>query len=95
MSRIAAISTTFGRANAHRITGEIVDQLLTQYADLITQAQLRGLIRADLDARAIATFVQSYGLGLVIFDLDANAAQPDKMLAVIMAAVEGFLLPEA
>lgn len=93
LSRIAAIATTFGRDDAHLITGEIVDQLLADYSVYIAQAQSRGLIRADLDTRAIATFVQSYALGLVIFDLDPASPSTQQMHEVIMAAVTGFAAP--
>ncbi|MEX2533347.1 MAG: TetR/AcrR family transcriptional regulator [Nitriliruptoraceae bacterium] len=93
LSRIAAIAATFGREDAYVITGEIVDQLLADYSAHIQQAQSRGLIRADLDTRAIATFVQSYALGLVIFDLDPASASTQKMHEVIMAALAGFMAP--
>lgn len=95
LSRIAAIATTFGRDDSYAITGEIVDQLLTDYSALITQAQSRGLIRTDLDARAIATFVQSYALGLVLYDLDPTSPSAQQMHDVIMAALAGFGTPPA
>lgn len=93
LSRIAAVASTFGRADAFEKTGEIVDQLLTDYCTYLMQAQVRGLIRTDLDARAIATFIQSYGLGLVIFDLDPASPSPERLHDVILAAIEGFLSP--
>lgn len=95
LSRIAAIATTFGRDDSYAITGEIVDQLLTDYSALITQAQSRGLIRTDLDARAIAIFVQSYALGLVLYDLDPTSPSAQQMHDVIMAALAGFGTPPA
>lgn len=94
LSRIAAVASTFGRDDAYAITGEIVDQLLTDYSTHIAQAQARGLMRSDLDARAIATFVQSYALGLVVFDLDPSSPTTDQLHAVIMTALTGFLTPE-
>ncbi len=91
MSRIAAVASTFGRDEAHTAMGTIVNQLLNGYRILIERAQVRGLIRTNLDARAMATFVQSYALGLVTFDLDPSAPTPAQMHTVIMTAVTGFL----
>ena len=93
MSRIAAIASTFGRDDAYEITSAIVDQLLNDYAELITDAQHRDLIRDDLDARAVATFIQSYALGLVIHDLDPSATGDAELHQVIMTAVEALLRP--
>lgn len=93
MSRIAAIASTFGRDDAYEITSAIVDQLLNDYAELIAGAQNRGLIRDDLDARAIATFIQSYALGLVIHDLDPSATDDAQLHQVIMTAVGAILQP--
>jgi AcrR family transcriptional regulator len=91
MSRIAAVASAFGRDEAHMVMGAIVSQLLDGHRILIERAQVRGRIRIDLDARAMATFVQSYALGLVTFDLDPAPPTPAQMHAVIMAAVAGFL----
>lgn len=93
LSRIAAIASTFGRDDAYEITSAIVDQLLNDYAELIAGAQNRGLIRDDLDARAIATFIQSYALGLVIHDLDPSATDDKQLHEVIMTAVNALLSP--
>lgn len=93
MSRIAAIASTFGRDDAYDITGAIVDQLLNDYTELIAGAQRDGLVRTDLDARAIATFIQSYALGLVIHDLDPSATDDAQLHQVIMTAVGAILQP--
>lgn len=93
LSRVAAIASTFGRDDAYEITSAIVDQLLNDYAELIAGAQNRGLIRDDLDARAIATFIQSYALGLVIHDLDPSATDDKQLHEVIMTAVNALLSP--
>jgi len=95
MSRIAAIATTFGRDDSYVVTGQIIDQLLTNCSANIAQAQSRGLIRDDLDSRAIATFVHSCALGLVIHDLDPASPSHQQLHEVIMTALRGFMASPA
>jgi AcrR family transcriptional regulator len=87
LSRFAAIASAHGRPDARTAISATVGELLDDLALLIMEAQVRGLVRRDLDARAVATFIQSYALGLVIHDLDPKGPPPEKLINVIVAAL--------
>jgi AcrR family transcriptional regulator len=83
LSRIAALAGAHGRPDAKAMLGETIGELLSKLAALIEEGQQRGLIRADVDARALGTFIQAYALGLVLADLDPDRADPDELRRVI------------
>jgi AcrR family transcriptional regulator len=94
LSRIAIIGSAHGRPELTDELGEPTSQLIGRMAEIVEVAQQAGHVRADLDARAIATFVQAYGLGFVLADLDPDSPSSEALEQVILAALEGFLTPE-
>ena len=95
LSRIAAIATAHGRPEAREAIGATLDDLLDDLSVLIMEAQLQGLVRTDLDARAVATFLQAYSLGLIVHDLDPKGHDAGKLTDVIVTAVRAILCPPA
>ena len=95
LSRFAAIATAHGRPEAAESIGGALGDLLDELAGLIREAQTSGLVRADLDARAIATFIQAYSLGLIVHDLDPTRSDSEQLVTVIRTAVRALLAPEA
>ena len=95
LSRFAAIATAHGRPKAREAIGATLGDLLDDLSVLIMEAQLRGLVRTDLDARAVATFLQAYSLGLIVHDLDPKDPDAGKLTDVIVTAVRAFLSPPA
>ena len=95
LSRIAAIATAHGRPEAREAIGATLDDLLDDLSVLIMEAQLQGLVRTDLDARAVATFLQAYSLGLIVHDLDPKGPDAGKLTDVIVTAVRAILSPPA
>lgn len=58
-------------------------------ADIAREAQERGFIRKDVDARVLATFVQTYTLGFVLNDITVdpvNAEDWSKFVGAMLAA---------
>jgi AcrR family transcriptional regulator len=94
LSRIAIIGSAHGRPDLAQELGAPTSQLIGRLAQIIESAQQAGHVRTDLDARAIATFVQAYGLGLVLADLDPDSPPPEALEQVILGALEGFLTLE-
>jgi AcrR family transcriptional regulator len=90
LSRIAALAAAHGRPEARAALGDTVKELLDSLTDVIERARQRGLIRPDVDPRAMATFVQAYALGLVVADLDPDRPDPDALHRVITIAIDGF-----
>lgn len=94
LSRFAAIATAHGRPEAREAIGGALGDLLDELAGLIREAQEKGLARSDLDPRAIATFIQSYSLGLIVHDLNADRMDADALVAVIGTALRAVLTPQ-
>jgi AcrR family transcriptional regulator len=93
LSRLAAISSAQGRPDARANIGRTVGGLLDQLAGLLRVAQTRGLIRSDLDTRAVATFIQAYALGLILTDLDPTPADREALIGVILSVLDLLLAP--
>jgi AcrR family transcriptional regulator len=91
LSRIAALASAHGRPEAEAALGATIGELLDGFAALIARGQERGLIRTDVDARSLATFINAYALGLVVADLDPHRADADALRDVIGRAFDVFL----
>ncbi len=59
---------------------------------MIERAQDKGWVRQDLDAAAIAVFVQAYPLGRVVSDIDLQQVDPEAWLHLVFHVVESALL---
>jgi AcrR family transcriptional regulator len=95
LSRIAVIGTAHGRPDVRERYAVTIKELIDALNVLVLQAQESGLVRRDLDARAIATFIQAYALGMILHDLDDEAVDPDRIVDVIVAVVQGLLISAA
>lgn len=94
LSRFAAIAAAHGRPEAREAIGGALGDLLDEFTTIIREAQERGLARTDLDARAIATFVQAYSLGLIVHDLNVERMDTDALVDVIGTAARAVLAPQ-
>lgn len=83
LRRAGSVGAAHGRPKLLEQIGETAAQLLDAQEAAVAQAQQAGLIRTDLSARAIATFVHAYAFGMVIADLDVRPADRDDIAAVI------------
>jgi AcrR family transcriptional regulator len=85
LRRAVSVGAAHGRPKLLEQIGETAAQLLDAQEAAVAQAQQAGLMRNDLSARAIATFVHAYAFGMVIADLDVRPAARDDIAAVIDA----------
>jgi AcrR family transcriptional regulator len=92
LARIAVIGTAHGRPEVRDAYAATVEELIDALDILVTRAQAAGFARRDLDARAIATFIQAYALGMTLHDLDPKAVTRERMIDVIMVAVRSVFL---
>ena len=83
LARIAAVGGALGRPDLAERLGDETAALLDELAVVIRSAQEAGLVRDDLDPRALATFLQAYSLGMVVADLDARPSDRTDVQAVI------------
>jgi AcrR family transcriptional regulator len=94
LSRFAAVATAHGRPVVRDALSQTFGDLLDEMASVIREAKERKLITTDLPARAIATFIQSYALGLLVHDLDPKSVEDgDDLVEVIMTALRAILTP--
>ena len=93
LSRFATIATAHGRPDARPGIGATFGDLIDEMAGLIREAQVRDLVRRDLGARALATFIQAYALGMIVHDLDPDAVDEDAIVDVVAAALRAILSP--
>jgi AcrR family transcriptional regulator len=90
LARTAMVGAAHGRPQLQEQLTEVATEITTGLTHIIQKAQLAGFIRLDLDARAIATFLQAYSFGLVLADLDAERPSAAEVEQTISVAVEGF-----
>ena len=91
LSRFASVATAHGRSEAREAIGGTFGELLDELAAVIREAGERGIVGTALEPRAIATFIQSYALGLLIHDLDLESVDDESLVAVVMTALRAIL----
>jgi len=91
MSRVALLGSAFGRPDLFDYYGEVQRDLTDQFERVARAAQENGLLRSDLDARAIGVFAQAYALGLVLADIDPDGPDSEALAEVILAAWSGLV----
>ena len=93
LRRIAALGTAHGPEASRTTLAHAATDSIDRLAAAIEEGQARGLVRDDLDARALATFSQAYALGLVLADLDVMEHDHDALLQVIEIVVAALVRP--
>jgi AcrR family transcriptional regulator len=92
--RIGVLGSTVGRpALLHEV--RIVQTRLTdEFQATIVQGQTRGFFRSDLDARAIALFIEAYSLGLALNDVDGRSVSERAWEQVVWSVLDGLIVDE-
>jgi len=93
LSRVAGIGAAHGRPDLREQFEETIGSLLDQLAETVTFAQQSGIVRADVDPRAFATFIQAYALGMILNDFDPVSPSATDLTEVIVIALNSFLCP--
>ena len=93
--RVGVLASTLGRdalaAEVRAIQTRLTDELQAHVA----QGQARGFFRSDLDARAVALFVESYSLGLTLNDVDDRQVSEQDWEQVVAAVIDALLVGRA
>lgn len=92
--RLSALGSSHGTAELRERLRHSTTRILDRFDAFAVRLQDAGILRRDRDARAIVTFVQAYGLGMVIADLDLNPSPVDEMVEVVDGVLESILAPE-
>jgi len=91
-ARIGALSSTVGRAGLAVEVQAVHTRLTDEFAAHVAQGQARGLFRSDLDARAVALFIESYSLGYVLNDVDEHPVPEEDWEKVVAAVLDALLV---
>ncbi len=92
--RVGVLGSTVGRpALLHEV--RIVQTRLTdEFQAHVAQGQARGFFRRDLDARAIALFIEAYSLGLALNDVDERPVSERAWEQVVWSVLDGLIVDE-
>ena len=94
MNRVSALARA-GKSQRFRNALGIEQQRLTDgITELVETGQDRGLVRTDVDPRAIAILIQAYTLGRIIDDVVDRKVDPDSWIDVIDRIADIFLVEE-
>lgn len=92
MDRVSAIART-GKSKRFRIALGAEQQRLTDgLTEIVETGQDRGLVKKEIDARAIALLIQSYTLGRIVDDIVDEKVDPEAWFALIDRVADSFLV---
>jgi AcrR family transcriptional regulator len=89
--RIGVLASTIGRDDLRADIEQILTRLTDGFAAHVAQGQARGFFRSDLDARAIAAFVEAYSLGFVLNDVDARGVDETMWQQVVWTVLDALI----
>jgi AcrR family transcriptional regulator len=93
LARISAIGAAYGRPDLLAQLGGTMAELNDAVTSAVAVLQQAGLVRSDIEARAVATFISSYALGMVVVDLDARPADRAAIAEVIGHFADSLIAP--
>lgn len=88
---VTVMASTVGRAELEREIIELQTRLNDRLAAMVSDHQASGVVRSDLDARAIVAMLWSWKLGPALNDLDAHGADEAAWLAAVEASIDALL----
>ena len=91
-ARVAVLASTVGRPELAKEIREIQTRLTDEFQAHVAQGQVRGFFRDDLDARAVALFVEAYSLGLVLNEMDARPVSEKDWEKVVWTVIDGLIV---
>ena len=92
LERARAAGLTYSSPRFHDALGKEQERLTEAFIDLFKEAQNKGWMSKDIDARAAAVFVQAYTVGRVVDDIAPEKVAPDAWISLIMAVIDKAIL---
>jgi len=92
LERARAAGLTYSSPRFHEALGAEQERLTEAFIDLFKEAQNKGWMSTDIDARAAAVFVQAYTVGRVVDDIAPEKVDPDAWISLIMVVVDKAIL---
>ena len=72
MQRVQAIAKSYGNEKMTQLIQIEQQRLTAALSDLIIDCQEKGFVNSEIDARALAVFIQAYTIGKVIDDISGD-----------------------
>jgi AcrR family transcriptional regulator len=90
-ARLVSIGAMHGRPELAAAIRQEATVMIDRVTQVIETGQSRGLVAADVDPRAVATFIRAYALGMVERYLDDRPTSRVAVVEVILRAVGVFM----
>lgn len=81
--RLNALGFAIQSPHAMATIAPVHNQVVDAMADLLAQGQANGVVRTDLEVRAMATVILGYTFGLVMKEFDENPPSNDDLFKAI------------
>jgi AcrR family transcriptional regulator len=91
-NRLAVIASSYGRPDLRGSLALQQHSHTETIADAVRHGQKMGWVRTDIDARAVAVFVQGYNLARVLIDLDTEPVTTEDWEQVVRVALGSFFV---
>lgn len=92
LNRLNVIASSFGRPDLHDALAVQQHSHTETIAEAVRYGQTMGWIRKDIDARAVAVFVQGYNLARVLLSLDTEPVDVAEWENVVRVALGSFFV---
>ena len=90
MNRLGVIASSYGRPELRESLAIQQHSHTEAIADAVRYGQQMGWLRSDVDARAVAVFVQGYNLARVLLDIDTDPIAVSDWEQVVRVALGSF-----
>lgn len=95
LNRLSVIASSYGRPELRESLALQQHMHTETIADAVRYGQEMGWLRSDVDARALAVFVQGYNLARVLLDIDTEPVSTADWEQVVRVALGSFFVPGA
>ena len=90
--RVGVLASSVGRSDLTAEVRAVQTRLTDEFQAHVAQGQSRGFFRSDLDARAIALFIEAYSLGHVLNDIDEHRVAAKDWEQVVWSVIDALLV---
>lgn len=95
MDRIAALARAQGNPRFQKALGAEQDRLTEALAELVAQAQTKGLVDSALDPHSVAVFIQAYTLGRAVDEISDSEKNHESWNQLIDRVIEKAVMTPA
>jgi len=90
LDRVAILGASKGRPALTADLARSQQAITDRFTSIIEVAKGRGIIADDVDARSFAIFVQAFGLGLILADIDEKPVDRRALAMVFLRSLGGL-----